>query len=316
MAESSDRFESHFSMIRKDMNTLGSLIRNLDQSQRYTIGTNGKATFLLHGSAIDGAASLVVIYPEIHRILLPSGPEVDTSFPKDVALWFLSQLHALLADILEDESHQMTTRPPDPCSSESPEDDGTDIRNGESTLQTLPTSKSLRGVHRDIPPRYTYSRPLAPFSPIETILIETNISTGSISMIVKREIIQAERGISRGQRMIGRTIFIPNQDSSLAGITTESIRHFDGVNRIPRTISTFGIHLDHSPIFEYLKARDICMVRKMLSERQISPNDRDESGNSLLWVIFLGYSEFQVQRLMMISTLSQITLIMIFVFCC
>jgi hypothetical protein len=26
------------------------------------------------------------------------------------------------------------------------------------------------------------------------------------------------------------------------------------------------------------------MVRNMLSEKRVSPNDRDESGNSLLWV--------------------------------
>lgn len=53
-----------------------------------------------------------------------------------------------------------------------------------------------------------------------------------------------------------------------------------------KTLSTYSIHPRKSLVFEHLKKGNTEAVRKMLSHRAISPNDRDEDGNTLLWVRF------------------------------
>jgi hypothetical protein len=142
----------------------------------------------------------------------------------------------------------------------------------------------LRTVRGDITSR-CYPRSLTLVPSVETTLVEDNISVGNISIIVKRETTKVERVDSKDQRMVGQVWFLPGELSSLAGIKTRFVRRIDNRNGISRTLSTFGVHQDKSPIFEYLKARDIAMVRKLLSEYKVARNDRDKSGHSL-WVTF------------------------------
>jgi len=51
-----------------------------------------------------------------------------------------------------------------------------------------------------------------------------------------------------------------------------------------KTLSTCGVHPRDSPVFRHMKNGDTAAIQGMLSRRQISPNDRDEDGNTLLWV--------------------------------
>ena len=51
-----------------------------------------------------------------------------------------------------------------------------------------------------------------------------------------------------------------------------------------KTLSTCGVHSQDSPVFGHLRNGDTVAIKRMLSLRTISPNDRDEDGNTLLWV--------------------------------
>jgi hypothetical protein len=310
VVESSARSEGNFSMSRKCRNTLQSLTRNSDQLQPYATGRSGKAIIFLHGSTTDAADSLDAICAEISRILLPSGPATKAAFPRWIALCFKLQLQVLLSDIIEYELQQLLRN------IRNLEDDGKDKRVDDRELPIWFLSKSSHSVHQDIAPRRTYLKSLATGFHIEVGLVEANISAGNISMIFKKESVIVARGIPEVERMVGRIVFIPRHDSSLAGITAEFTQYFDGRNEVPRKLSTFGSHPDVSPVFEYLKAGDTPMIRKMLSERLISPNDRDMSGNSLLWVLLFDYPRFHMQRLMRISTQSHITKIVTCVVYC
>jgi hypothetical protein len=298
------------------MNTLESLIRNSDQLQPYATERSGKAIILLHGSTTDAVDSLDAICAEISRILLHSGPASGAAFSRWVALWFNSQLQALHSDILEHELQQLLPWPPDLCNIRNLENDGGDKGVGDRELPIGFLSKSSRSVHRDIAPRRTHPKSLVTGFPIEITLVEVNVSAGNISMIFKRESMNVARGIPKDERMVGRIVFIPKHDSSLAGMMAEFTRYFPGRNEVPRKLSTFGKHLDVSPVFEYLKAGDIPMIRKMLSEHLISPNDCDQNRNTLLWVLLFDYPRFHIQRLMRISTQSRITQIITCVVYC
>ncbi|KAK4447341.1 ankyrin repeat-containing domain protein [Podospora aff. communis PSN243] len=53
--------------------------------------------------------------------------------------------------------------------------------------------------------------------------------------------------------------------------------------RIQRSLSGFVIHKREAPVFRAVKEGDLRALQAMLSLHLISPNDRDEEGNSLLW---------------------------------
>jgi len=244
--------------------------------------TDGK-TSVLFGSAIDGTTSLCALCPDIHRIILSHRSEVTQAFPPDIASWFLSELYALLANILEDEARQPKTDAPKLCSTI--QIHRTDFPNCETVPPISPLSIRLRTVRGYITAR-CFPRSMATISSVETTLLEANISTGNIYMAIKREFAKNRNMGTKGKVIIGRVLFLPGERSPLVGISINFMRLIDNSCRISRTLSTFGVHPDCSLIFEYLKAGDVAMVRKMLSEGEVCPNDRDKSGNSLLWVNF------------------------------
>jgi hypothetical protein len=270
VTESSARTDGNFSIIRTRIDTLELLVRHMYQPQPYTAGRSETRTIIRHGSSKNGVTSLEILCPQVRQLLLPAGLGFDGPFPREDALWFRSQLHALLSDILEDESHESISLPSDLCSINSPE-------------------QSQRAGHvseneRSISSRHAHPKSPVRVSPIETILVEADFSYGNICTILKTEFLDGEGPSQKDRRIIGRTVFIPRHESPLSGIIAEFTRCFRRGNEIPRMLSTFGIHLDESPIFEYLKAGDTNMICKLLSARQITPNDRDQRGNSLLWV--------------------------------
>ncbi|KAK3312285.1 hypothetical protein B0H66DRAFT_595883 [Apodospora peruviana] len=52
---------------------------------------------------------------------------------------------------------------------------------------------------------------------------------------------------------------------------------------LSKTLATFGVCPNSSPVFEHIKSGNTAAVQRMLSLGLVSPNDRDEEGNSLLW---------------------------------
>jgi hypothetical protein len=277
------KFAESTARIEKGVDTVQSLILRLNVPQAATAKNDCKATVLLFGSEIDGAASLCILCPEIYRILLPSEPDIPRVIFPEATFWLLSQLHALLADVWAGEVHELATLPLSLYCSRS-RNHWTAPSDGESVRQSSSWNMLSPTVRGDIRSHRTFPRSLTPVPFAETAVVEIDISTGKLFIIVKKEFTEVGRMNLKGVISVGRFLFVPAMDSSLVGIAAVFVRCIGAIARIPRTLSTFGVQPDNSPIFEYLKGRDMAMVRNMLSEKRVSPNDRDESGNSLLWV--------------------------------
>jgi hypothetical protein len=67
---------------------------------------------------------------------------------------------------------------------------------------------------------------------------------------------------------------------------------------LPRMVSSFGVHSNDSPIVQALESRNLFEVQRLFSAQLARPNDRDEDGESLLWVCI---SHFTLQRLILIA---------------
>jgi len=211
-------------------------------------------------------------------------------FPKGIAKWFLSQLDSILSDLEEDEPQELMPWLQNYLYGPRYLSAGGKYGGIHETVPAIvPPSRTSRRVRhedlaRDMRPKFQTR-----ISPIESTVVEGDIPNGTICMIVKREIVNVQAWSQTDQKIIGRAVFIPKHDCLLAGITVDFARHFQGGNEIPPTLSTFGTHLDNSPVFKYLKAGDTNMIREMLSRRQISPNDCDQRGNKLLLVTEFDY---------------------------
>jgi hypothetical protein len=283
VAESDAKIDSQLCRIRKGVDTVKSLTTGLSGPQATAAKNDCKATVLLHGSATDGATSLGELCHDIQHILLHSEPGISPAMSPDAAFWLLSQLHALIADVWAGEAHELAPWSPKlSCSGSQIHraafSDGGIVRRSSSWNILSPT------VCKGISSRRRFPRSLAPAPFVETAAVGANIPTGKLFIIVKREFTEVGKIDSTGVISVGRILFVPAMGSSVAGITAVFVRCIDAMSRIPRTLSTFNVQQGNSPIIEYLKGGDVVMVRNMLSEHTVSPNDRDESGNSLLWV--------------------------------
>lgn len=270
--------------MRKDLHTLNNLVRKSNQA-RPSIVENKFAITVLHGSAGDATASLGLLYLDIKNLLFATELASAPNVPREIALWIVSQLHALLSDLFEEEAQQLAGYPTKPLPYQ-PQNHLQSSRDGANWAQDLPSNFSSRNSFRNVVSQRGYPRASNLDRLWETMIVESTISSGKLSVTVKRES-EVGKPNSKPPNTMGRIVFIPGLKTSLTGVATELVRQFNPVISISRKISTFSVHPNNSPIFEHLKSREVAMVHKMISNRKVSPNDRDENGNSLLWVIII-----------------------------
>ncbi|KAM7184351.1 hypothetical protein V8F33_013034 [Rhypophila sp. PSN 637] len=66
-----------------------------------------------------------------------------------------------------------------------------------------------------------------------------------------------------------------------------------------RSLATFGIHTSKSAVFEHIRSGNVVKVQRLFSLRALSPNDRDEEGNSLLWHCLENYDNYNMCALLL-----------------
>lgn len=76
----------------------------------------------------------------------------------------------------------------------------------------------------------------------------------------------------------------PKPDRQLQGVIVQFSEISGAQSQLWRTLTTFGIHQRDSQVFGHIRRGDVEAVQRLLALRLIVPNDRDEEGNSLLWV--------------------------------
>ncbi|KAK4183880.1 hypothetical protein QBC35DRAFT_541754 [Podospora australis] len=66
-----------------------------------------------------------------------------------------------------------------------------------------------------------------------------------------------------------------------------------------KSLATFRMHPNNSPIFQHMKNGDIDVVRRMLSLAIVSANDRDEDGNTLLWHSLRDFNNYDICEMLL-----------------
>jgi hypothetical protein len=246
----------------------------------------GKTTTVLRGSNTHGIIALNNLSFDVHRLLLPSTIETQPLIDKKLALWFLSELHAVLADALAVEaSRQEDTIPPDPAP---PTLQNSSLKSFESRrLSTALSLDTFRPTMQEgLLPLRTFLQPRSRIAFLNNVTVATEIPIGTLIITVKRELYKInKREESRAVITTGRLLFVPSTEASLTGVAVIFVKGVDTLIKIPRSLSTFGIHPNDAPIFRYLQTKNFTAVQDMLVTRTVSVNDRDENGNSLFGVV-------------------------------
>jgi hypothetical protein len=237
-----------------------------------------EATLVLSGSVSDADAFLNSLYPHIYRILKPSKRDIQPFISRSNASWLLTGWHALLEDVFDEKVHGMTPQQLSPNLRDCQTHQAGNLRWG-SPINTHPSATCGQ-----ILPRCSYSSELVSIALVETAVVELGVTVGKLLILFSSRSQIANRIDSNYIMSIGRFFFLPVMESPSVGITAMFFRRPASITGIPRTLSIFRVRPDNSAIFHYLKARNVAMVREMLSASSLSPNDRDESGNSLIWV--------------------------------
>jgi hypothetical protein len=254
------------------------------QAQPILVDNDPTALVVIYGSLSDGVALLELLHDDIRRILFPSGSATTPNIPRDVALWLLSQWHALLTDLLLLEEEQELMECPTKRIPYHPHEPSPEFRGWRDQSQAVPPVVSLHSSRRNV----TFQQK----NKIEhkatscaTGRVETTISAGNLSFTIEWGPLESGKADSKRRNTAVRALFIPEQGTSQVGIAIQIARKIYTTPSTSRIISTSVFHPNNSPIFAYLEAGDKSMVCELLSTKKVSPNDRDENGNALLWVI-------------------------------
>lgn len=242
-----------------------------------------KVTTILRGCPMHGVVALNSICSHVHQLLLPSSAEIPLPIAKDLAIWFLSELHTVCVEALEAERSRQDIVPSGPFTVQ-------DLPLKSFESRPLSTTSSLDTVHQTTqegwPSQRHFPKPRSRIALLDNVTVETKIPTGSLIIVVKKGLCEIdERVESRAVITTGSLLFIPSTKALLMGVAVVFGRSTDTPMKIPRRLSTFNRHPNDALIFRHLKSKDLTAVQEILASGTISVNDRDENGNSLLWVL-------------------------------
>lgn len=132
-----------------------------------------------------------------------------------------------------------------------------------------------------------HSRRFATVTLLSSSSVEMNAHSGCILLSHNTYDITAI-GVQTSHNMNrSRLLFAPRPSELYVGVTIQIFRCCISSQGIPRRLTTFRVHPDSALIFGYFVVRNVDAVREVLPSGGILPNDRDQDGNSLLWVSFL-----------------------------
>lgn len=236
------------------------------------------------------------IGPSLRRLASVQDGLSNAGSPGGRLAWLRSQIHALLFEVSSGqlcddnvEIHSITT---------------SHIHTDKHKSHSEPPSLSLRTRlpgHSHVGPlsRSTLYYFLKQFSIVETVSAEllgpqpeTGIPDHNMAITLLNykpsEIsgnITEITSFMRSRVYVAPSRFVSHTQKSMGTV----VQFFEVLGTQPqlwRSLTTFGIHPRSSPIFGYIRTGAIWEVRRLFSLRAVGPNDRDEDGNTLLWVCF------------------------------
>lgn len=220
------------------------------------------------GSAVDTSLVVSAVYTFLKGMLPNQISGEGVTGDEDVTAWLQRELDELLADIQEQSAEELRQR----TNSNRPLSHETSRISRYGDSEELHSSVAVKGMH--------YTKSLAWLSR-NAVTAKVDILTplGQAVFLIARDY--------RSSAITGaRLSFVPNDQVSpvLKGFNATFGNAYRQRTEPSRAISTFGTHPLVSPIYESIYFGDIESVRRMLSLRQVHPNDRIHSGVSLLGV--------------------------------
>jgi hypothetical protein len=265
--------------IRQVRDDVGDIRLHLERLSVAVTGETGTPT-IISGSPVRIAASLGLLYPHLHHIIAAAARLVygKPISGRDV-VWLKSAFESLLADVSRSTAKSLRSRischgfkghrrPTQPVRQQqenahtdwigqiSVAGQGDSCTAGRKRKAPMPTEKSLA----------------------------VDLFIGKLIVYLTEEPFGHEcRGT--GQTISGaRLLFFPRPELHIVGLAASSLRSSYNLTNIPPMIAGFGIHPSNSPIFSYIESGDLRQIQRMLASGLVAPNDRDEDGESLLWV--------------------------------
>jgi hypothetical protein len=224
-------------------------------------------TEFLGGSGLHISTALSLLYPHLTNLVLSSEPPV-----KNVA--YLAMLAGEFKNMLADSSRLAAAELTQSISLPKPRHRRRPTQPFSVQWQLLDSSRhSPNNLEDSNRRRRKRKAPMA-----EEIEQSFDLAIGKV--VVYLSVGPFKLGYrERGPSKLGaRLFFFPRPELQIRGITASV-----GFG-LPRAVSSFGVHPCNSPIFEFLERRDFHGVQHLLSSGVVRPNDRDEDGESLLWV--------------------------------
>lgn len=242
------------------------------------LATDRKVTVLLRGSCTDGRHSLFSQLQDIEEYLAgEAGRFMSTPEFADME-WFQGAIHGILHDLI----------PPNGLLPLVP-DRG-------NRYQKRP---QVRDLHWPSIPRFSTARVsgdpavISRASFCDTSLATVKTQDGIVSISWTAFFSAYRPGALAHLATSYRLCFVPNLCSNRTGFILRFCQHTSRRGHIvPPTLSTFRVQPTNGCFFEAVKSGDVHTVRHILCDptNNVSPNDRDEGGNtplSVSWRCFL-----------------------------
>lgn len=239
------------------------------------------ANTTIYGSSVNGATTLNTLYPLLGTVLRNAQQVGGLVISSAEAIWLESEVKKLLRDVWLAGTQELEMRPSSDWEKVSPS-------SKDARLQDKSLSNAV-GQHH-LPDRISWNGKFIPSTgnprnaaPIfETI--ELSLPSGRLLVIRKSETINDRPSRRSIAISTFRLVYLPTSLRGLSGIVASFISSFGIPISVPPSLTVFGIHPNYAPIFKILQNKDYTQVRELLSDRSISPNDKDEAGCSLLCV--------------------------------
>ncbi|KAH0542950.1 hypothetical protein FGG08_002719 [Glutinoglossum americanum] len=274
--------------IRRKLTRVDEVLLSLNDLHVSVIQKSNANTAIIIGSAVKAAASLSAVYPYLHYVISQTTKAAVAPLltPDDIQ-WLEHEFKTLLADVSEsaakelriqqiDRTFRGLRRPTQPTAQQR------EYLLKEKLCNSGPRSKSKKRK----------------LSMLQESAVNIDLPMGRLVVFFSEE--AWDHGSQNSGRIMNgvRLVFYPHRGLYISGFAAASLRYLGGDFKIAPSISTFGVHPCDSPVFGFIECGNLAAIRELLRKFQVSSNDRDENGNSLLWYALSSYN-FNVCRLLL-----------------
>lgn len=167
---------------------------------------------------------------------------------------------------------------------------GRELEQVQTIIQSCQKGIQLEAAHQGSPIkpsrpmiRTSFAPPFNALSIAKTISFETIEEYGQLSLIILDHQLPPPLGQTT-DTFVKCRLYVLKNPGCQAGVVVQFCKVSGTQCQFSRSLATFRVHDDNSPVFEHIRNNDVAVIWRMLSVGIVSPNDRDAHGNTLLWV--------------------------------